>query len=59
MQQNWEYKVVNIGPTTWKLDIDAKFEEDLSALGQEGWELVSVIGQPADRRQAFFKKPKG
>lgn len=43
----WEYQPV-LGPRCL----------DLSNFGAEGWELISVISQPADQAIFYFKRPK-
>ena len=45
-KQRWEYKVIVQSATS---------EEELNALGAEGWELVGVIGLP-DTSQFYFKR---
>jgi selenocysteine lyase/cysteine desulfurase len=36
----WEYKIINIRSENYRLDPNAA--KDLNALGDEGWELVSI-----------------
>jgi hypothetical protein len=56
--QGWEYKVV--------YDQDLKGETSLSQLGEEGWELNSVVPKMEisngyssnSHNQYFFKRPK-
>ena len=66
--QKWEYKKVE---TTRRLAMLAKWSDwepiiDLTQLGDDGWELVSVIRRPmqpgmsgkVDRLQYYFKRTK-
>jgi hypothetical protein len=50
MLQHWEYKIV---------DDEIVGEMALNRLGDEGWELVSVIARSRNPiwRQFFFKRP--
>jgi hypothetical protein len=45
-KQRWEYTVIVQRSIS---------EDDLNALGAEGWELVGVIGAP-DTSQSYFKR---
>ncbi len=36
----WEYRIINIRSENYRLDPNAA--KDLNALGEEGWELVSI-----------------
>jgi hypothetical protein len=44
-KQQWEYRII----------ASAMTQEDLNSLGAEGWELVSVVAQPATT-QFYFKR---
>ena len=48
----WEYFV------KWYQPADGKVYSDLNILGDEGWELVSVIINDQDVFRCFFKRPK-
>jgi Domain of unknown function (DUF4177) len=47
-KQRWEYKVIVQGAVT---------EEELNALGADGWELVGVVALP-ERTQFYFKRAR-
>lgn len=59
MAKMWEYKIVVV---------DALYEGNLNAAGQEGWELVAIqsdlvvkspTGETSDRKMGLiFKRPK-
>lgn len=53
----WEYNFVHIEEPTWNLGMLKKFQLACEALGQDGWELVSVLHLTTGF-QAFFKRPK-
>lgn len=42
MSKRWSYKVVEVKPN-WMGLKQKHFEETLASLGQQGWELVSVM----------------
>jgi hypothetical protein len=53
-KQKWEYKVLEFTP-------DAKTEEALNKLGDEGWELVSLTYYPSNNRDHVLwvlKRPR-
>lgn len=60
----WEYRVDHVD--YFKKDVNGKTElgyepqEELNSIGEEGWELVSVIDDGADSHYftAFFKRPR-
>ena len=55
----WEYKTWNAYPPPNSKDTTTAFEESLNRLGQDGWELVSVVAF-ADRSNLtvhYFKRP--
>jgi hypothetical protein len=57
----WEYKIINIRSENYRLDPNAA--KDLNALGDEGWELVSITSVnfksgATDNIAMVFKRPK-
>ena len=53
--QKWAYKVVSVAGVT-----DEEVEQELTAFGREGWELVSLTLLGDDiRLLAVFKRPRG
>lgn len=50
-EPNWEYRHLSRGPKE-----DALSEEELNALGGEGWELVGVIAT-GTATHFYFKRP--
>lgn len=57
--QKWEYKVLD-GDAMFKLGSEGKedaLRNALTKLGDEGWELVSVVS-PGGPRWFYFKRPK-
>jgi hypothetical protein len=57
-QTLWEYRVVSVG--SWLGTKPEAVEEALNALGQEGWEVVSVASEPAGGSKLFVvaKRPQ-
>jgi hypothetical protein len=58
----WEYKIINIRSENYRLDPNAVRE--LNALGDEGWELVSITSVnfktgATDNIAMVFKRPPG
>lgn len=56
----WEYKVINIRSENYRLDPNSVRE--LNALGEEGWELVSITSVnfktgATDNIAMVFKRP--
>lgn len=56
----WEYKVINIRSENYRLDPNSATE--LTRLGQEGWELVSIASVnfktgATDNIAMVFKRP--
>jgi hypothetical protein len=47
-KQRWEYKVIVQSAVS---------EEELNALGAEGWELVGIVALP-ETRQFYFKRAR-
>ena len=43
MMTSWEYKIMNTGKTFWSGKDKTDPEQFLSDLGQDGWNLVSVV----------------
>jgi len=57
----WEYRIINIRSENYRLDPNAA--KDLDALGEEGWELVSISSVnfktgATDNIAMVFKRPK-
>jgi hypothetical protein len=57
----WEYHIINIRSENYRLDPNAAGE--LTALGEEGWELVSISSVnfksgATDNIAMVFKRPK-
>ncbi len=60
----WEYKTLKLsisGMVTYKLD-ETQLDEDMTALGEQGWELVSALspvgGGSTRDIVAIFKRHK-
>lgn len=60
MSTRWSYKVVQVKPTMLKGLTPERIEEELRALGNQGWELVSVTGVASAWQTVlmYFKKPQ-
>ena len=59
--QPWEYKVINIRSENYRLDPNAAVE--LTELGSQGWELVSITSVnfksgATDNIAMVFKRPQ-
>ena len=56
----WGYEVVQVKPTMLKGLTPERIEEELRALGNQGWELVSVTGVASAWQTVlmYFKKPQ-
>jgi hypothetical protein len=64
----WEYKVVRINVPAGAVGPGVIAEADLAALGEQGWDLVAILGgQPVNSGAAgvvyadtvyYFKRPK-
>ena len=57
----WEYKIVNVRSEQYRLDPNAAV--DLTELGSQGWELVSITSVnfksgATDNIAMVFKRPK-
>jgi hypothetical protein len=50
--QKWEYRVLVIETNTTKAKVD------LSAYGEEGWELVCVTADKGEQPVVYLKRPK-
>ena len=48
----WEYKIVS------NMELLKNNERRLDCLGQDGWELVSVLITPGDHLDAYLKRRK-
>lgn len=63
IKTKWEYKTIEIKAKSVKQALFAKAynpEDELNALGAEGWELVNVVGGatgPQAISFAFLKRP--
>lgn len=63
--RKWEYKIVTVNPGFCVGEYEAKYrkidESMLGALGEEGWELVTVYGEPGRTpiASAYLKRPIG
>jgi hypothetical protein len=60
--QKWEYKIINIRSENYRLDPNSATQ--LNALGEEGWELVSITSVnfktgATDNIAMVFKRPLG
>jgi hypothetical protein len=57
----WEYKIINVRSENYRLDPNSA--RDLNALGEEGWELVSITSVnfktgATDNIALVFKRPR-
>lgn len=43
MSKRWSYQTVEVQPNMWGVNKPDAIQEQLTRLGQQGWELVSVI----------------
>jgi hypothetical protein len=60
--RQWEYRIINIRSENYRLD--PVYEDRLNALGEEGWELVSITAinfktGATDHIGMVFKRLKG
>ena len=46
----WEYKIINIRSENYRLDPNAA--EQMTRLGTDGWELVSIVFTPHGNHHA-------
>lgn len=53
MPPQWEYRIYYLEPH----QSGAYYGSDLHALGEHGWELVSVVPRGASTQMCIFKKP--
>ena len=58
--QKWEHAILRWNSISWNfVDVDRPEVDNLTALGEEGWELVSAgSGVNAGELILFFKRPK-
>lgn len=58
MTVRWNYQVVEIKRQIFGKSQTERAQEELSRLGQQGWELVSSVqSDPTDSLRLFLKKP--
>lgn len=58
MTVRWNYQVVEIKRQIFGMSQTERAQEELSRLGQQGWELVSSVQpDPTDSLRLFLKKP--
>ncbi|WP_320415179.1 DUF4177 domain-containing protein [Lysobacter changpingensis] len=54
----WTYQVLEIVPRMIGPAVSERLQEELNRLGEEGWELVSVMPiTPFDHLRAVLKRP--
>ena len=53
----WEYHIINIRSENYRLDPNAA--RQLTELGEQGWELVSVVANADGEHVAYFKRLTG
>ena len=53
----WEYRVL-VFKSGWGAQLKEAHEQDLNALGQEGWELVGMAAE-GSAMSLVFKRPIG
>ena len=61
MHTKWEYRVINVRSENYRLDPNSA--QEMSRLGEEGWELVSITSVnfktgATDNIALVFKRPK-
>ena len=58
MSTRWQYHVAEIKMQMFGATMTERAQEELTRLGQQGWELVgSVQSSSADSIRLFLKKP--
>ena len=58
MSSRWSYQVVEVKVQMFGKSVTERAQEELSRLGQQGWELVSAAqSEAADSLRLFLKKP--
>jgi hypothetical protein len=61
--QKWEYMNVAFDMNSWQMIVKPgpSWEDELNRLGDEGWELVTVVGPTSGSKTvhaALLKRPK-
>ena len=58
MSSRWNYQIVEVKVQMFGKSVTERAQEELSRLGQQGWELVSAAqSEAADSLRLFLKKP--
>ena len=58
MSNRWSYQVVEVKVQLFGKSMTERAQEELSRLGQQGWELVNASqAEAADSIRLFLKKP--
>lgn len=58
MSSRWNYQVVEVKLQMFGKSMTERAQEELSRLGQQGWELVNAAqSEAADSIRMFLKKP--
>ena len=58
MSTRWNYQVTEIKVQLFGKSLTERAQEELTRLGQQGWELVSASqSEAADSIRLFLKKP--
>lgn len=58
MSTRWNYHVAEVKVQLFGRSVTERVQEELTRLGQQGWELVSSVqSEAADSVRLFLKKP--
>ena len=58
MSTRWNYHVAEVKVQLFGRSVTKRVQEELTRLGQQGWELVSSVqSEAADSVRLFLKKP--